>query len=49
MVNFIWKLVSCIIIPNVVFVVLFHKREEFVYLKEKVKNIIRNLIKREKR
>ena len=44
-INFIWKLVICIVIPNIVFIVLFHKREEFIYLKEKIQSIIGKLIR----
>ena len=39
-ITFIWKLTCCIIIPNILFIIIFYKKEEMKYLKEKIKNIL---------
>lgn len=40
-VTFAWKLASCIIIPNLLFIIVFCRRQEFIYLKKKVQSIIK--------
>lgn len=42
--NFIFRIFLCIIIPNAIFLILFHKNEEFVYFK----NIILKIVHRKK-
>ena len=39
-ITFIWKLTCCIIIPNILFIIIFYKKEEMKYLKEKIKNLL---------
>lgn len=40
-ITFIWKLTCCIIIPNILFIIIFFKKEEMKYLKIKIKNILK--------
>lgn len=46
--TFVWKLICCIVIPNIIFIVIFHRSKEFIYLKEKVKGIVNKFIQRNK-
>lgn len=38
--EFVWKLMCCVIIPNLVFAICFYKTEEYRYLMGVVKNIL---------
>lgn len=46
LVMFIWKLIICILIPNILFIIIFCRQEEFIYLKEKSKGIVNKLKKK---
>lgn len=46
LVMFIWKLIICILIPNILFIIIFCRQEEFIYLKEKSKRIVNKLKKK---
>lgn len=41
MINFVWKLLCCVVMPNVMFIIIFVRREEFLYLKDKVKSLLK--------
>lgn len=43
--NFIIKIIICTSIPNMIFYLLFRNKEEFIYLKDSLKTVLRRVIK----
>jgi O-antigen/teichoic acid export membrane protein len=48
MMNFAIKMILCITIPNVIYIVVFFKTKEFIYLKETFKYMINRQIRKKK-
>jgi hypothetical protein len=40
LISFIFKLLCCIVIPNVLFILLFHRTEEFRYIYNMTRRLI---------
>lgn len=47
-INIILKVIICSAVPNIIFWLFFHKTEEFIYLKNKIFELIRYIIKKVK-
>lgn len=44
--NVVLKLIICVVVPNVLFILVFRKSNEFVYLKNTFTRILKNILKR---